>query len=210
MRSTKIIKMCSSSLCTCLHHMVILRTRNKITGFLMILAWASPFNYLAKIYQPYQTMWNININVNNSTLLLTVIWLCQSHISHSSPHTTKSMPITHESFITTHYKIIKNNNQTLATWKIASSKHSSRFLSLFHLSYRSQNAMINGMTTQVPQVTSGVVTLARPPILKDLDLESWNVKVLPHNADTYLFKQKYQLHRCIEDIMLQCIWCICT
>ena len=43
MRSTKIIKICSSSLCTCLHHMVILRTRNKITYFLMILAWASPF-----------------------------------------------------------------------------------------------------------------------------------------------------------------------
>ena len=48
MRSTKIIKICSSSLCTCLHHMVILRTRNKITDFLMILAWASPFN-LAQI-----------------------------------------------------------------------------------------------------------------------------------------------------------------
>ena len=44
MRSTKIIKICSSSLCTCLHHMVILRTRNKITDFLMIFAWASPFN----------------------------------------------------------------------------------------------------------------------------------------------------------------------
>ena len=44
MRGTKIIKICSSSLCTCLHHMVILRTRNKITDFLMILAWASPFN----------------------------------------------------------------------------------------------------------------------------------------------------------------------
>ena len=47
MRSTKIIKICGSSLCTCLHHMVILRTRNKITDFLMILAWASPFNSLA-------------------------------------------------------------------------------------------------------------------------------------------------------------------
>ena len=47
MRSTKIIKICSSSLCTCLHHMVILRTRNKITDFFMILAWASPFNLLA-------------------------------------------------------------------------------------------------------------------------------------------------------------------
>ena len=43
MRSTKIIKICSSSLCTCLHHMVILGTRNKITDFFMILAWASPF-----------------------------------------------------------------------------------------------------------------------------------------------------------------------
>ena len=43
MRSTKIIKICSSSLCTCLHHMVILRARNKITDFFMILAWASPF-----------------------------------------------------------------------------------------------------------------------------------------------------------------------
>ena len=47
MRSTKIIKICSSSLCTCLHHMVILRTRNKITDFLMILAWASPFKFQA-------------------------------------------------------------------------------------------------------------------------------------------------------------------
>ena len=43
MRSTKIIKNCSYRLCTCLHHMVILRTQNKITDFLMILAWTSPF-----------------------------------------------------------------------------------------------------------------------------------------------------------------------
>ena len=50
MRSTKIIKICSSSLCTCLHHMVILRTRNKITDFLMILAWASPFNLPSLLY----------------------------------------------------------------------------------------------------------------------------------------------------------------
>ena len=34
---------CSCSLWTCLHHMVILRSQNKITEFLMILAWASPF-----------------------------------------------------------------------------------------------------------------------------------------------------------------------
>ena len=54
MRSTKIIKICSSSLCTCLHHMVILRTRNKITDFLMILAWASPFNVSGPSNQPFK------------------------------------------------------------------------------------------------------------------------------------------------------------
>ena len=43
MRSTKIKTLCSSSLWTCLHHMVILRSQNKITDFFMILAWASPF-----------------------------------------------------------------------------------------------------------------------------------------------------------------------
>ena len=43
MRSSKIKKLCSSSLWTCLHHMVILRSQNKITDFLMILAWASAF-----------------------------------------------------------------------------------------------------------------------------------------------------------------------
>ena len=34
---------------SCLHHMVILRTRNKITDFFMILAWASPFKCLFPI-----------------------------------------------------------------------------------------------------------------------------------------------------------------
>ena len=48
MRSTKIIKICSSSLCTCLHHMVILRTRNKISDFFMILAWTSHFKLQIK------------------------------------------------------------------------------------------------------------------------------------------------------------------
>ena len=38
----------SSSLLTCLHHMVILRSQNKITDFLMILAWDWTF----KIDQP--------------------------------------------------------------------------------------------------------------------------------------------------------------
>ena len=51
MRSTKIKKnFCSSSLCTCLHDMVIYRSQNKINYFLMILAWASPFK--ASFYTP--------------------------------------------------------------------------------------------------------------------------------------------------------------
>ena len=37
---------CSSSPWTCLHHMVILRSQNKITVFLTILAWLSRFNPL--------------------------------------------------------------------------------------------------------------------------------------------------------------------
>ena len=40
----KLKNFCSSSLWTCLHHMVILGSNNKITNFLMILAWACPFN----------------------------------------------------------------------------------------------------------------------------------------------------------------------
>ena len=40
----KIKNFCSSSLWTCLHHMVILKSQNKITDFLMILAWASLLN----------------------------------------------------------------------------------------------------------------------------------------------------------------------
>ena len=43
---------CSYSLWTCLHHMVIFRSQNKITDFLMILAWASPFK-IGDIYLPY-------------------------------------------------------------------------------------------------------------------------------------------------------------
>ena len=39
----KLKNFCSSSLWTCLHHMVILSSQNKITDFLMILAWANPF-----------------------------------------------------------------------------------------------------------------------------------------------------------------------
>ena len=42
MRSTKIKIKCSSSLWICSHHMVILISENKITDFLLILAWPSP------------------------------------------------------------------------------------------------------------------------------------------------------------------------
>ena len=37
---------CSSSLWPCLHHMVILRSQNKITDFFMTLAWVWAFNPL--------------------------------------------------------------------------------------------------------------------------------------------------------------------
>ena len=40
----KLKNFCRSCLWTCLHHMVILRSQNKITDFWMISAWASPFN----------------------------------------------------------------------------------------------------------------------------------------------------------------------
>ena len=39
----KFKNLCSSSLWTCLHHMAILISQNKITNFFMISAWASPF-----------------------------------------------------------------------------------------------------------------------------------------------------------------------
>ena len=49
MRSTTFLKNCSSCLWTCLHHMVILKSQNKITDFFMILAWASPFNEIRSV-----------------------------------------------------------------------------------------------------------------------------------------------------------------
>ena len=53
----KVKNFCSSSLWTCLHHMVILRSQNKITDFFMILAWASPFNltYMSN-FQPLEVV----------------------------------------------------------------------------------------------------------------------------------------------------------
>ena len=42
----KINNFCSCSLWTCLHHMVILKSQNKLTDFFMILVWARPFKYI--------------------------------------------------------------------------------------------------------------------------------------------------------------------
>ena len=54
MRCTKNKKnVCNSSLWTCLHEMVIVRSQNKITEFLTILAWASPFNHSAQLMVVY-------------------------------------------------------------------------------------------------------------------------------------------------------------
>ena len=46
--------------------MVILRTRNKITDFMMILAWASPFKLVRKSYQRRSTFFY----VENGVILL--------------------------------------------------------------------------------------------------------------------------------------------
>ena len=85
MRSTKIIKICSSSLCTCLHHMVILRTRNKITDFFMILAWASPFKGL-NLYGPtvvgsnFTKLNNILYKIVGLLLYYILVILCINNI----------------------------------------------------------------------------------------------------------------------------------
>ena len=82
MRSTKIIKICSSSLCTCLHHMVILRTRNKITDFLMILAWASLFKGLRV---NFALRWTQMMNLSTGTVEINIISIqYQSRIIYQS------------------------------------------------------------------------------------------------------------------------------
>ena len=75
MRSTKIIKNCSSSLCTCLHHMVILRTRNKITDFFMILAWASPFNKTIFFFGTCYYVLAIRSHLGLSFWIFDILWL---------------------------------------------------------------------------------------------------------------------------------------
>ena len=48
----KLKNFCSSSLLTCSHHMVILRSQNEINDFFMLSAWACPFNTNCYITQP--------------------------------------------------------------------------------------------------------------------------------------------------------------
>ena len=66
----------NASLWTCLHHMVILRTQNKITDFLMILAWASPFNlvHMVMFYIVRFTLMS-STRVNEFCWFLTQFWV---------------------------------------------------------------------------------------------------------------------------------------
>ena len=59
---------------TCLHHMVILRSQNKITDFLMILAWASPFN-LEYLISVYMSLWQTPLLGSLPGILINVVLL---------------------------------------------------------------------------------------------------------------------------------------
>ena len=52
--AAKFKNFCSSSLWTFLHHMVILRSQNYKTDFVMIFAWACPFNRTSKTVQSFR------------------------------------------------------------------------------------------------------------------------------------------------------------
>ena len=65
----KFKNLCSSSLWTCLHHMVILKSQNKITDFFMILAWASPFNRFK--FSPTWSLFELRPNICKSWRLNT-------------------------------------------------------------------------------------------------------------------------------------------
>ena len=72
MRSTKIKKnFRSSSLWTCLHHMAILGSQNKITDFLMILAWDCPFKLMTLCHQAFSE------SLLNAIQVITIVALCK-------------------------------------------------------------------------------------------------------------------------------------
>ena len=60
--------------------MVILRTRNKITDFLMILAWASPFN----LHHDNLYIIDLNIIHLHRIILLHIIHLKINHVGSTS------------------------------------------------------------------------------------------------------------------------------
>ena len=76
----KIKNICSSSLWTCLHHMVILRSQNKITDFLMILAWASPFKCILKILCN-RLIWSFHPLISLSVCIHLCIFLRYRHFA---------------------------------------------------------------------------------------------------------------------------------
>ena len=69
----KLRNFCCSSLWTCLHHMVILLSQKKITDFLMILAWVSPFTILKIALQILDQMWSIYL------VLFAWLSVCRRH-----------------------------------------------------------------------------------------------------------------------------------
>ena len=79
---------CSYRLWSCLYHMVILRSQNKITDFFMILAWASPFNLsekeaildythnaMSKIFSGHTSMPGIPENPIGDTKIMNLLML---------------------------------------------------------------------------------------------------------------------------------------
>ena len=70
--------------------MVILRTRNKITDFFMILAWASPFNLKLKILI-FEIIVNTTIISNIKILTLSRIRPQMSLFSHTKSNFVRNL-----------------------------------------------------------------------------------------------------------------------
>ena len=122
MRSTKIIKICSSSLCTCLHHMVILRTRNKITDFMMILAWASPFKEFSRFKT---TIFFIIFEVNSFFFGILNLVFGTMNLNFGVTNLRNNEPSEHRTFGTTDLRNIEPSEQrTFGTMDLRKSDRS--------------------------------------------------------------------------------------
>ena len=95
---------------TCLHHMVILKSQNKITDFFMILAWASPFkagiaNAISsfkwrKIFMKNKHVWKLTFwlteHLSQTILWISVafyfLWNLQKPDIYGSSSTTVNIP----------------------------------------------------------------------------------------------------------------------